>query len=55
MKSNIEIVITDLDKTLFNTKRKFSQKDLNTLQNLKGKTKRVIATGRSYFSAEKVC
>ncbi|HEB29661.1 MAG TPA: HAD family phosphatase [Spirochaetes bacterium] len=49
------IVVTDLDGTLLQTQRKVSTADLNTLELLKTrKIKRVIATGRSLFSARKV-
>lgn len=49
------LVVTDLDGTLLQTQRKVSDTDLNTLEMLKNiKIKRVIATGRSLFSAQKV-
>ena len=49
------IVVTDLDGTLLQTQKKVSDTDLTTLEMLKTrKIKRVIATGRSLFSAREV-
>ena len=49
------LVVTDLDGTLLQTQRKVSDTDLTTLELLKTrKIIRVIATGRSLFSAREV-
>ena len=51
----LKIVITDLDGTLANPYGKISKSDLNTLKQLGEKNIiRVIATGRSLYSANKV-
>ncbi|MEA1973899.1 MAG: HAD-IIB family hydrolase [Candidatus Cloacimonadota bacterium] len=48
--ANIELVVTDLDKTLLNDKKKVSTKDKVTLENLSKKNiVRIIATGRSLY------
>ncbi|MCF7794277.1 MAG: HAD family hydrolase [Candidatus Cloacimonetes bacterium] len=54
-KENLEIVFTDLDRTLLRDDNTFSSRSLKALKLLK-KTgiKVVIATGRNIFSAEKV-
>ncbi|WP_372751596.1 HAD family hydrolase [Labilibaculum sp.] len=52
MTSKIKIVVTDLDGTLLPSKGKISQRNYNTLVNLKNKKViRAIATGRSLYSA----
>jgi len=52
---NIDIVITDLDGTLLNSKGIVSQTNLQTLNSLKKQEIiRVIATGRNLFSLKKV-
>ena len=49
------MVVTDFDGTLFSDEKKVNEKDLNTLVRLgEMGIKRVIATGRSIFSASKV-
>ncbi len=54
MNQPIEIVITDLDKTLLNDEHIISDRNMETLKWLgKKKIKRVISTGRSLFSAKK--
>ncbi|MBD3290112.1 HAD-IIB family hydrolase [candidate division KSB1 bacterium] len=54
-KNGIDMVITDLDGTLFNSSRQVSHRDYQTLELLgRHKIHRVIATGRSYFSAMRV-
>ena len=51
----LEMVITDLDGTLADTRGRISEADLNTLQKLSDrKVFRIIATGRSLYSAEKI-
>ncbi len=53
--NSIDMVITDLDGTLLNPSQKVSHRDYQTLELLgRYKIHRVIATGRSYFSALKV-
>ncbi len=55
IKRIIELVVTDLDGTLLNKERKVSIKDMSTFYLLeKKKICRVIATGRSNYSAQKV-
>jgi len=55
MKNELQMVVTDLDGTLLNPERKISSKDTNTLRMLGRKNVvRVIATGRSLFSVNKV-
>ena len=50
-----KMIVTDFDGTLFSDDKKINRKDYETLINLGEKgIKRVIATGRSYFSADKV-
>lgn len=52
---DIRMVVTDLDGTLIKDGKKISPQDLQTLQNLAGRgIIRVIATGRSLYSAAKV-
>ena len=52
--SQIEMVITDLDGTLFNDNQFVLEKDIQTLHQLKKhKIIRTIATGRNLFSAKK--
>lgn len=54
-KNGINMVITDLDGTLFNSSEKVSPRDYQTLELLgRYKIHRVIATGRSHFSALQV-
>ena len=51
----LKMVITDLDGTLANRDGKISKADLNTLEQLgEQNITRVIATGRSIYSAKKV-
>jgi Cof subfamily protein (haloacid dehalogenase superfamily) len=52
--SQIEMVITDLDGTLFNNNHQVDTRDIKTLRKL-GKTNiiRTIATGRNLFSAKR--
>ncbi|MCD6112262.1 MAG: HAD-IIB family hydrolase [Bacteroidales bacterium] len=53
--TNPELIVTDLDGTLLQDNQVISKKDIETLQYLKHKNiYRVIATGRSVFSAKKV-
>ena len=53
-KSYLNMVVTDLDGTLFHGGRKVSETNFRTLVDLGNqKTLRVIATGRSLFSARK--
>lgn len=55
MINNWEIIITDLDGTLLNNNREVSLSDMKSLYWLgENKIVRVIATGRSFFSARKV-
>lgn len=55
MENKIKIVFTDLDATLLNSEGKVSTVNLNALKELgKRDIIRVIATGRSYFSYQKV-
>ena len=54
-KNSIDMVITDLDGTLFTSLQTVSHRDYQTLELLgRHKIHRVIATGRSHFSALKV-
>ncbi|MBT3207793.1 MAG: HAD family phosphatase [Bacteroidetes bacterium] len=56
MTQKIKMVVTDLDGTLHNDKNKLSDTDFFTLKELnQRKIIRVVATGRSLFSFEKVC
>lgn len=51
----IKMVVTDLDGTLLGSNQQVSNEDLNTLEQLGSmKIKRVIATGRSPFSFQRV-
>ncbi len=51
----MKIVFSDLDGTLLNTRQTVSSADMQTLEALgRQKIIRVIATGRSYFSLQKV-
>ena len=51
MKHNIDMVITDLDGTLFDDHQTVNPKDFETLRLLNEvNIIRVIATGRNYFS-----
>ncbi|MFO7923000.1 MAG: HAD family hydrolase [Bacteroidales bacterium] len=55
MAYEIQMVITDLDGTLFDDEKKISKEDLDTLEWLGEKNIcRVIATGRNLFSVKKV-
>jgi hypothetical protein len=55
MTQRIKIVFTDLDGTLFNQSHRLSEKNLSTLQELgKKNVIRVVATGRSLYSANKI-
>ncbi len=55
MNNNIEMIVTDLDGTLFNNDQIVNKKDLETLELLKDiGILRVIATGRNYFSINKI-
>lgn len=50
--SDIQMVITDLDGTLFNNQQETAREDLHTLQALaKQNIVRVVATGRNLYSA----
>jgi hydroxymethylpyrimidine pyrophosphatase-like HAD family hydrolase len=54
-KSKLQMVITDLDGTLFSPEQTVSEQDYSTLKILGNKNIcRVIATGRSYYSAKKI-
>jgi len=53
--SPVKMVITDLDGTLLNSNSNVSEQDINTLKQLgELEIKRVIATGRSFFSLRRV-
>jgi hypothetical protein len=53
--NNIEMIVTDLDGTLFNDDHSIENKDLDTLNQLKDMNiLRVIATGRNFYSANKI-
>ncbi|TVR74776.1 MAG: HAD family phosphatase [Marinilabiliales bacterium] len=55
MKQRVDMVITDLDGTLFNDSKEISKTDLDTLHWLgEQNIHRVIATGRNLFSLKKV-
>lgn len=55
MKTTIKMVITDLDGTLFNNNHEIAEKDHETLKLLKKEgIIRVIATGRNFYSANKI-
>ncbi|MCD6117824.1 HAD family phosphatase [bacterium] len=53
--SNIKMILTDFDGTLFRSDRAVSRRDWNTLISLgENSVTRVVATGRSYFSFSNV-
>ncbi len=55
MKNRVKIIFTDLDGTLLNSERTVTSPNFNCLEKLgQHKIYRVIATGRSLFSFEKV-
>lgn len=55
MAENFDIVFTDLDGTLLNSAKQVSRQTLDLFHALKARgVLRVIATGRSYFSLQKV-
>lgn len=55
MNYRVDMVITDLDGTLFNDNKQISNRDIKTLEWLGSRgIIRVIATGRNLFSARKV-